>query len=161
MSLWLTCQILRVLVNTLAAVHKYPVLNTENFTIKNWDAIISEAENVFSIFFCLFEIVVKFWTFWKKLITVGDFVFRKLQTPKTWLDKCLKSPVLEDSPTSNIVHGPKRYWKVHHSTFIIFIDRCQEFWVRESLSYRHAKSWVCLLTHLLPMTSILFLIEKI
>ena len=26
---------------------------------------------------------------------------------KTWLDKCLKSPVSEDSPTGNMSNGPK------------------------------------------------------
>ena len=26
---------------------------------------------------------------------------------KTWLDKCIKSPLLEDTSTSNILSGPK------------------------------------------------------
>ena len=43
----------------------------------------------------------------KKKITLIDFVFLKLRTPKTWLDKCLKSPVLEDPSTSNMVDIPK------------------------------------------------------
>ena len=30
-----------------------------------------------------------------------DFVFPKLQSPKSWLDKCLKSSVSEDPSTSN------------------------------------------------------------
>ena len=34
-----------------------------------------------------------------------NFVFLKLRTPKTWLDKCLKSPVLENLCTSNMVMG--------------------------------------------------------
>ena len=33
--------------------------------------------------------------------------FRSDGPPKTWLDKCLKSPVLEDHSTSNIVNGLK------------------------------------------------------
>ena len=71
---------------------------------------LSQKQKTFSQFFSAFsKSWLNFEHFEKKLITVGDFVFRKLQTPKTWLDKCLKSPVLEDSPTSNIVHGPKRY----------------------------------------------------
>ena len=39
-------------------------------------------------------------------MTLADFVFPKLRTPKTESDKCLKSPVSEDPSTSNmaIVH---------------------------------------------------------
>ena len=37
-------------------------------------------------------------------MTVKDFVFLILRTPKTWLDKCLKIPVLEDPSTSNLVN---------------------------------------------------------
>ena len=36
-----------------------------------------------------------------------DFVFSKLRTPKTWSDKCLKSPVSADAYTSNMVNMPK------------------------------------------------------
>ena len=49
----------------------------------------------------------------------------------------------------------------HYSAFIIFIDHCQVNWVGKGLSYWHAKSWDCLLTHCLPMKNILFLIETI
>ena len=41
---------------------------------------------------------------------------------KTWLDKCLKSPLSEDPLTSNMVNGQKHCSKVNGSTFIIFID---------------------------------------
>ena len=34
-------------------------------------------------------------------------LFWKLQTPKTWSDKYLKSPVSEDASTSNTVNVPK------------------------------------------------------
>ena len=40
---------------------------------------------------------------------------------KTWLDICVKSSVLEDALTSNIVNGPKRCWNLNNSTFTIFI----------------------------------------
>ena len=33
--------------------------------------------------------------------------FRTYELQKTWLDKCLKSPVSEDPLTSNMVNGPK------------------------------------------------------
>ena len=35
-------------------------------------------------------------------MTLIDFVFPKLRTLKTWLDKCLKGPVSEDHSTSNM-----------------------------------------------------------
>ena len=55
-------------------------------------------------------------------MTLMDFVFPKLRTAKTWLDKCLKSFVSEDISTSNMVNGPKNCSNYRDSTFIIFID---------------------------------------
>ena len=58
-------------------------------------------------------------------MTFTAFVFPNLQTPKTWLDKCLKSPVSEDSWASNMVNVAKHCRNLHHITFIIFSDHCQ------------------------------------
>ena len=44
-------------------------------------------------------------------VTVTAFVFRKLRTLKTWLDKCWKSPVSEGTSTSNIINVPKHCLK--------------------------------------------------
>ena len=44
-------------------------------------------------------------------MTLTAFVFPKLRTLKTWLDKCLKSPVLEDLFTSNMVNVPEEISK--------------------------------------------------
>ena len=44
-------------------------------------------------------------------MTLTAFVFPKLRTLKTWLDKCLKSPVSEGPPTSNIVNVKKTLFK--------------------------------------------------
>ena len=41
---------------------------------------------------------------------------------KTCLDKCLISPVSDDSSTGNMKNGLKPCWNLNHSTFIIFID---------------------------------------
>ena len=97
----------------------------------------------------------------KNKMTLIDLVFPKLRTPKTWLDKCLKSPVLEAPATSSMVNGPKRCWNLRHSTVIIFIDHYQDNWVRESLSCSHAKFWDCFLTHWLLLARILVLILTI
>ena len=40
-------------------------------------------------------------------MTLTAFVFWKLLTPETWLDKGLKSPASGDPSTSNIVNVPK------------------------------------------------------
>ena len=37
-------------------------------------------------------------------MTLTDIEFPKLRTPKTWSDKFLKSPILEDPLTRNIVN---------------------------------------------------------
>ena len=41
------------------------------------------------------------------------------------LGKCLKSTVSEDPSTSNMLNGPKHYWSVFDSSFIIFIDQLE------------------------------------
>ena len=81
---------------------------------------------------------------------------------KTWLDKCLKSRVSEDSSTSNMVNGPKHCWNQNDSTFTIFIDPCQVWnpgW--KGLSEWYAKCKDRLLTHFLLMTSIFYLRKAI
>ena len=159
--LLLTCQNLGLLVNTLATEEKYPVLNRENLTIPI-QMILSQKEKIFSEFFNeILKSVLNFEHFEKKKMTLTAFVFPKLRTPKTSLDKCLKSHVSEDPLTNNMVNLPKHCWNLHHRPFIIFIDHCQGNWVGKSLSYWHAKSWVCFLTHWLPMKTILFFIGTI
>ena len=54
-------------------------------------------------------------------MTHTAFSFPKLQTLKTWLDKCLKSPFSEDPSTSNMVNVPKHCSNLHHITFIILM----------------------------------------
>ena len=41
---------------------------------------------------------------------------------KTWLDKCQKSRISEDSSTVNMVNGSKHLFNINDSTFTIFID---------------------------------------
>ena len=88
-----------------------------------------------------------------------DFWIYRLR--KTWLDKCLKSPVWEDSSTSNMVTESKHCWNLDYGTFIIFIDQCEENSVGKSLSQWLSKYYECLLTRWFPMTSILVLTETI
>ena len=157
-SPFLTCKILGLILNTLAADDRYPVLNKDNLTIPT-QIQLSRKQQTFHNFWLHFWFLAAIWNILKKKMTLLDFVFPKLRTPKTWLDKTLKSPVSEEALTSNMVTVSKHCWNLHHSTFIIFIDHCQGNWVGKSLSYWHAKFWHCLLTHWLSMKSILLLIE--
>ena len=50
---------------------------------------------------------------------------RNYKLGKTWLDKCLKSPVSEHPLTGNAVNGPKHLFSLNYSTFTIFIDHCE------------------------------------
>ena len=58
-------------------------------------------------------------------MTLIDFLSRKLRAPKTVLDKCLNSPVLEDSSISTMVNVSNYFSNLRHSNFIKFIDQCR------------------------------------
>ena len=122
-SLLLTCQILGLLVNTLAAHEKYPVLNRDNLTIPI-QIQLSQKQKTFSQFLCAFLKSLLNFKYFEKKMTPRDFVFPKLRTPKTWSDKCLKRPNSEDLSTSGMVNVPKHCWNQHHSTFSILIYHC-------------------------------------
>ena len=81
-SLLLTCQILGLLVNTLATDEKYPVLNKDNLRIPI-EIQLSEKEKNFSRFLAAFlKSSLNFEDFEKKMILTA-FVFPKLRTLKT------------------------------------------------------------------------------
>ena len=79
----------------------------------------------------------------------------------TWLDKCLKSLLSKDPSTTNMANRPKHCWNLNDSSFTIFIDPCEGNSSRKSFSEWYGKSYDDLLTHWLPMTSILLLTEAI
>ena len=144
----------------MAADEKYPVLNRDNLTI-SIQMQLSEKQKPFSHLFSAFLKYSLNFKYCEKKMTIIDFAFSKLRTPKTYSDKCLKSPVSEDALISNMVNVPKHCWNLHHSTFILFFGHWEWNCVWKSLSYCHAKSSDCLLTHWLPMKGILLLIETI
>ena len=51
--------------------------------------------------------------------------FRSYGLRKTWLDKCLKSPVSEDHSTGNVLNGSKHYVNLNDSAFTILMDHCE------------------------------------
>ena len=81
-SLLLTCQILGLLVNTLSANEKYSVLNRDNLTILS-QMQLSQKKNLLLNFLLNYLNLQKILNILKKKMTVIDFVFRKLRTPKT------------------------------------------------------------------------------
>ena len=155
--LLLTCQVLGHLFKTLAPNDKYPVLNRGKLKIPIHMILSQKQKTIFQFFSAFLKSILNFNFFLKKM-TLIDFVFPKLRSLKTWLDKCLNIPVSEDPLKSNMGNGPRHFWNLHCSTFIILIDNFQGIWVGKNVSYWHDKSWDCLLTHWLPMAIILFLI---
>ena len=157
-SLFLACQILEMLVNTLTTNENYPVVNRGNLTIPI-QMHLSQKQNSFSEFLGAFSKSKLNFKYFEKKMTLTDFVFPKLRTLKTWSDKCLKRLVSEECSTNNMVNVPSHYSNLHDSIIIKLIDHFQVNLVGRSLCFSYAKSWDCLLTHWLPMKSILFLIE--
>ena len=119
-SLFVISQILSLLVNTLPAIEKYPALTRDNLTIPI-QMQLSQKQKTFSQFFAAFlKSSLNFKHFEKKMTLIA-FVFWKLLTPKTWLDKCLKSPVSEDPSKSYMVNVHKHCWNLPHRPFILLI----------------------------------------
>ena len=81
---------------------------------------------------------------------------RIYRLPKKWLNQPVKSAISEHPLTFNVLMGAKHLWNLHHSTFIIFFDHSERKLFAKHLLYSKLKSQVCLFTHWLPMTSILF-----
>ena len=68
---------------------------------------LSQNQKIFSQLLCaIFKCPLNFQHFLTKMTLIA-FVFPKSRTPKTWLDKCLKSPFSEAPSTGNMVIGPK------------------------------------------------------
>ena len=59
---------------------------------------------------------------------------------KTWLDKCLKSPVSEDPLISNLAKGLKHCSKLNDSILTVFVDASERNLGSKSFSDIYAKS---------------------
>ena len=106
----------------------------EKIEWKQFRCIYRKNKNFFSIFLCIFQIYINFWTFSKKRWPSYLMYFRNYGPQKTWLDKCLKRPVWEDPSTGNMVNGLKHWFNLNGSTFTIFVDHCEGNAVGESHS---------------------------
>ena len=128
----------------MTAYDKYSVLNRGNL-FHYLQMQLSQQGKIFSEFFLQFS----------------KCRFLNLRTPKNVVRYMSKKSLSDDPSTSNMVNGPKHCWNLNDSTFTIFIDRCEENQALKIFCDWYWKSSDCLLTHWLPMTSILFLTEAI
>ena len=101
MSLLVISEIWGLFVNTLTADDKYSLHTSENFR-QTIQVQLSKKLNFFPLFYFISEVYIKLSKFWKK-ITLISCAFQKLWTAKTWLDKCLKSPISEHRSTANML----------------------------------------------------------
>ena len=92
----------------------------------------------FRYFFCFFQIWIKFRTFWKKDDSHTICIFWNYRPRKRCLDKCLNAPVWEDPSTGDMVNGPKHWFNLNESVFIILSDNCEGNWVAK-VTVRHMK----------------------
>ena len=111
-SLLLITPILGLFYNILAANDKSPVVNRDNLII-SIEIQLSQKQKLCLDFFLIFWNLASILNILKKKMTLIDFVFSKLRTPKMWLDKCLKSLFSEDPLRSKLVNGPEHCWNLH------------------------------------------------
>ena len=119
-SFLVICKILRLSVNSLIVDDKYFLLKRDNLW-QYFQIQLSMKRKIFSHFFSFFEIYIQFWTFSKKNWSSQLIDFWTYGLRKSWLDKCLKSPVSEDPLTSNIVNRPKHCSKLNNSIFTYLV----------------------------------------
>ena len=91
----LISEMFRLFLNTLTADDKYSLGNSENL-LQPTQIQLSKKQKTFCQFFSPFV---------KSTLNL-EYFFQKDER-KTWLDKCLKSPVSENPSRVNIVMGPK------------------------------------------------------
>ena len=113
-SLLVICKILGLVLNTVTADDKYSLLSKDNLT----QQIQMQLAKKKSLFICfgIFEICIKFWILLKTEWLSWLLYTRTYGLQKTWLEKCLKSPVSEDPLTRYMVNGLKNSWNLKTRT---------------------------------------------
>ena len=127
----------RPFLNTLTADDKYTLISRDKW-MQTIQMHLSQKQKIFSdLFPALFESAINLEHFQKKM-TLIIYVFPNYRPRKTCLDKCLKTPVWEDVSTGDMVNGPKRWFNLNESTFIILSDHCKGNWVAKvTLTHRN------------------------
>ena len=126
-------QKLRLFVKTFNDGHNYSLLFREKLK-KLIQMQLSQKKELFSQFIAVFLKSKLILEHFQKKLTLIAYVFPKLRTRKTWLNKNLKSSVSEHLSTSNMIRGTKYCWILNHTTFIIFIDHFEGKAVGKSVS---------------------------
>ena len=120
------CKILGLFANSLTADDKYTLLNRVNLM----QPIQMELSKKQKLFWELSSAFLKSRSIFKHSQTKKSpselMYFRNYGLQIKWLDKCLTIPASEDSSANNMVNGRKHCWNLPDSTFIVFIDYCEE-----------------------------------
>ena len=130
-SLLVTCNVLRLFVNTLTFDNKYSLLRRDN----SWQTIqilLSEKQKTFSQFLMHFSHLHQILNIIKEIWPSSLLYFRNYEPRRTWLDKCLKSPLWGKSSKGNVVNGPQHWFNLNASIFSIFRDHCENNYVGKS-----------------------------
>ena len=85
----------------------------------------------------------------------------KIRLWKAWLNHSLESVASEPPSTVRMLMCAKHIWNLHGSNFMMFLDHSEGKWFAKYPPYWILKSSGYFLTHLLPMTTILFEIFRI
>ena len=120
-SLLLTWKILGLLVNTLAADEKYPVLNTDNLTIPI-QMQLSQKKKTFSRFFT--DFLTSNWNFGRlgKKYDCHSFCISEVTNSQNVVREMSKNSRLREPVDKQHRKFAQALLKSHHNTFIIFID---------------------------------------
>ena len=94
---------------------------------------LSQKLKILMDFFLHFQNLYYILNIFKKAMTIIADVFSQLPAPKTCLDKCLTSRVLEDPWTDNMANVWKHCCNLKDSTFTVFINHSGANYVRKSL----------------------------
>ena len=130
-------KILQPFLNTVTAFDKYSLISRDKW-LQTSQIHLSQKQNVFSPFLsAFFESALNFEHFQKRWRSELMY-FQNYRPRKTCLDKCLKGPVWEDPSTGYMVNGPKHWFNLNESTFIILNDHCEDNWVA-NVTLRHMK----------------------
>ena len=92
------------------------------FSARTLNATIPEVENVSAISFCISEVSIKFWIFWKKGWGSWFRYFPSFRLQKTWLPKCLKSLVSVYPKKMKMLKSFGHSWKMHVKSVVIFFS---------------------------------------
>ena len=118
-------------------------------------------KNLFLSFFPLMESTSNFKSFFNKGRLSQLMYFQNYRLSKIRLDHLMKNATTEYPSRVNMLKDPKHIWNLHESTFIIFSHYYESKWFGKFVPWWSLKSRGCLLTHWMPITSVLFRIVRI